>query len=84
MAELMDPEDLARIGMSPVARHRVLKALFSATVHVTYGIWRGLPVGLEYALGSLLYQNMVKKGRGGKVEFVIPTSVDTLRGEGFV
>jgi hypothetical protein len=27
---------------------------------------------------------MVRFGRGGKVQVAIPTSVDTLRGEGFV
>lgn len=84
MAELMDPEDLARIGMSPVPGHRFLKALFTVGVHLIYGIWRGLPVRLDYALGSLVYRGMVRAGRGGRVEFTIPTSVDTLRGEGFV
>lgn len=84
MAELMDPEDLARIGMSPVAGHRLLKAVFTASVHTTWGIWRGLPVGLEHALGALLYQGLVKESRGGTVEFVVPTSVDSLRGEGLM
>lgn len=84
MAELMEPEDLARIGMSPVAGHRFLKGLFTVGLHTTYGIWRALPVGLEHALGYLVYQGMVGMGRGGKVQFAIPTSVDTLRGEGFV
>lgn len=84
MAELMDPEDLARIGMSPVAGHRFLKGFFTVGLHAGYGIWRALPVGLEHALGHLVYQGMVRAGRGGKVQFVIPTSVEDLRGEGFV
>lgn len=84
MAELMDPEDLARIGMSPIAGHRFLKGLFTVGLHTSYGIWRALPVGLEHALGYLVYQGMVGLGRAGKVQFAIPTSVETLRGEGFV
>lgn len=84
MAELLEPAELARIGMSPVAGHRFMKALFTVSIHLSYGLWRGLPRRLEYALGSLLYNSMVRQSRGGTVEFVIPTSVDTLRGKGFV
>jgi hypothetical protein len=84
MTELLAPEELARTGIPPVVGHVRGKAVFATAVHTFYGLWAHLPVGLVQGASYLMHKGMIKLGRGGEVEFTIPSSLESLRGQGFL
>ena len=84
MAQLMSPEALARTGIPPVKGHRLLAALFTAGLHLFYGFWRGMPFDVVQVTSHFMHYEMIKIGRGGEVNFQIPTSRECLQGEAFV
>jgi hypothetical protein len=78
MTELMTPEELARVGMRPIAGHRVIQGLCSMTLSVVQGAMSHLPFSSR--LASLMFQDMIDTDRGGEVTFSVPVTVYGLRG----
>jgi hypothetical protein len=67
MSELMRPDELARVGVRPLAGHRVIRAALHTMLRV------GQSVGehdlFAARVARLLLQGMVDVDRGGQVEF---------------
>lgn len=84
MTELLSPEDQARVGFTPVSGHPVVKAAMTAALFVLHGLWRFMPPNFLLMASDLINKEMIKVGRGGEVEFTIPTTLADLRGTGFV
>lgn len=84
MTELLSPEDQARVGFTPVTGHPVVKAAMTAALFVLHGLWRFMPPNFLLMASDLINKEMIKVGRGGEVEFTIPTTLADLRGTGFV
>jgi hypothetical protein len=78
MAELMTPEELARVGVSPLPGHRAVRALLNGFLHFVQGFERWVPFSAR--LASLLFQDMIDRDRGGAVMFKIPVTEAGLRG----
>jgi uncharacterized protein (DUF2236 family) len=77
MAELMTPEELARVGMRPIAGHRVIRAVLHLALRLVQGA-ETLPFSSR--LASVIFQDMIDTSRGGEVTFCIPTTMIALRG----
>ena len=77
MAELMTPQELARVGMRPIAGHRVIRAVFHLVLKLAQGA-EELPFSSR--LAALIFQDMIDTSRGGEVTFCIPTTMIALRG----
>lgn len=84
MTELLSKEDMARVGFEPVAGHPVVKAFIAVGLFVLHGLWRFMPPNFMLMASDLINSEMVKVGRGGEVEFTIPTSLADLQGSGLV
>ena len=78
MTELMTPEELARVGMRPIAGHRVIQGLCSMTLSAVQSAMSHLPFSSR--LASLMFQDMIDTDRGGEVTFSVPITVYGLRG----
>lgn len=77
MAELMTPEELARVGMRPIPGHRVIRAVF----HLALGLVQGAEtLPFSSRLASVIFQDMIDTSRGGEVTFCVPTTLIALRG----
>ena len=81
MTELLTRDELARVGVTPLPGHRLLKTL--VTVVLRAGQWAGECDALVDKLGHLVLQGMVAVDRRGEVEFSIPFSRLDLRGPAF-
>jgi hypothetical protein len=81
MTELMTPEELARVGLTPLPGHALLKTLLTAF------LWLGQEAGehdrFAARLARLLLQGMVDVDRRGEVSFSVPLSRLGLRGSAF-
>jgi hypothetical protein len=77
MSELMTPEEMARVGVRPVAGHGVLRAVFGLVLRLTQGLEDIVPFSTR--LSSLIFQDMIDTSRAGEVEFCIPVNLMTLR-----
>ena len=77
MAELMTPQELARVGMRPLAGHRVIRAVFHLALRLVQGA-EALPFSSR--LAAVIFQDMIDTSRGGEVTFCIPTTMIALRG----
>ncbi len=78
MAELMTPQELARVGMRPIAGHRVIRAVFHLALRLVQGAEEALPFSSR--LASVIFQDMIDTSRRGEVTFCIPTTLFALRG----
>ena len=65
MAELMTPEELARVGVSPTAGHALTKGLLSLVLHLVQGFQDVAPFSSR--LATLMFQGMIDLDRGGQV-----------------
>jgi hypothetical protein len=81
MTELLTPEELARVGYTPLAGHRLLKLLLTQVLRFGQDAGRDAPV--VSSLARHLLQAMVDASRGGQVSFSIPFSRLGLRGRDF-
>jgi hypothetical protein len=81
MTELLTRGELARVGVTPLPGHQLLKALVTLVLRI--GQWAGERDGLVDTLGHLVLQGMVDVDRRGEVEFSIPFSRYDLRGPAF-
>ncbi|HEV7671844.1 MAG TPA: hypothetical protein VGS22_25260 [Thermoanaerobaculia bacterium] len=70
MADLMTPQEPARIGVAPLAGHAVILRFGQGALDV-------LPFSTR--LAALICQDMINVSRDGVVEFCIPTTMATLR-----
>lgn len=77
MAEVMTPRELARVGMRPIAGHRVIRAVFHLALRLAQGAEK-LPFSSH--LASVIFQDMIDTSRGGEVTFCIPVTLFQLRG----
>ncbi|HYU32290.1 MAG TPA: oxygenase MpaB family protein [Thermoanaerobaculia bacterium] len=80
MADLLSPEELARVGVAPVEGHELLRKSFCLALTVEQGLAELAPCGLVEVLSRHLFDKMIDKSRGGPVQFIIPDSVADLRG----
>lgn len=77
MAELMTPEELARVGMRPMTGHRIIRAVF----HFALGLMQGAEeLPFSSRLAALIFQDMIDTSREGEVTFTIPVTMLGLRG----
>ena len=80
MEELLGPEGMARVGITPVTGHEVLRKSFSACLITEQKVADLAPCGLVELLGRHLFDKMIDTSRGGPVQFIVPGSVTDLRG----
>jgi hypothetical protein len=81
MTELMTPQELARVGVSPLPGHHLLKSVLTVVLRV--GQWAGERDAFVAKLAHLVLQGMVAVDRRGEVEFSVPFSRLDLRGPDF-
>ena len=84
MTELLSPEDQARVGFKPVTGHPVVKVFTTAALFFLHGLWRFMPPSFLLMASDVINSGLIKVGRGGEVEFTVPTTLADLRGTGFV
>ncbi|MEA2559579.1 MAG: hypothetical protein QOH06_1083 [Acidobacteriota bacterium] len=77
MAELMTPQELARVGVRPIAGHRVIRTVFHLGLRLVQGA-EDLPFSSR--LAALIFQDMIDTSRDGEVTFCIPVTMAGLRG----
>lgn len=81
MTELMSPDELARVGITPLFGHSVIKGVFHAILRVSQRVGEHETFAAEIA--KLVLQGMVDTDRGGEVEFGVAFSRLGLRGPSF-
>ena len=79
MTELMTPAELARVGLTPLPGHTLLKAVLTGIFWLTTR--RHEPFVTK--LARLVLQGMVDVDRSGQVEFSIPFTTLDARGSAF-
>jgi hypothetical protein len=77
MSELMDPVEMARVGVQPLPGHGLLRAVFGLVLRASQGFLDAVPFSTR--LATLIFQDMIDTSRAGEVEFCIPVSLATLR-----
>lgn len=80
MEELLGAEGMARVGVAPVAGHELLRKSFSAALTVEQALADVAPSGLVELLARHLFEKLIDTSRGGPVQFIVPGSVEDLRG----
>jgi hypothetical protein len=81
MTELMTPAELARVGVSPLVGHDVIKAGLGLILRLGRDV--GVHTSFAARLSRLLLQGMVDLDRRGEVAFSIPMSQVDLRSAAF-
>jgi hypothetical protein len=81
MTELLAPEELARVGVSPLIGHALIKACLGLVLHVGKDV--GEHTSFAARLSSRILQGMVDLDRRGEVSFSIPSSQADLRSAAF-
>ena len=81
MTELMTPQELARVGVTTLPGHRVVKAFLYLLLRLGQDFGEDVHAGSR--LAKLLLQGMVDVARRGEVPFSIPFSRYDLRGLDF-
>ncbi|HEX6902148.1 MAG TPA: oxygenase MpaB family protein [Thermoanaerobaculia bacterium] len=76
MAQLMTPEEMARVSVRPVTGHRPIRNLLHLVLYLTQGV-KDLPFAARLAV--LIFQDMINTSRGGQVTFTIPVTLAGLR-----
>jgi hypothetical protein len=77
MAELMTPQEMARVGVRPIVGHRAIRSVFHLALRLVQGA-EALPFSSR--LAALIFQDMIDTSRGGEVTFTIPINLTELRG----
>lgn len=83
MTELLPDEALARLDMVPDHSHGLLERTLRIGLRGVQWAMDRAPT-LSEILARHLFQGMIRIGRGGHVDFVIPDSLAALRGSGLV
>ena len=81
MTELLTPEELARVGVSPLIGHGAIKAGLALILRLGRDV--GVHTSFAARLSRLLLQGMVDVDRRGEVPFSIPMSQEDLRSAAF-
>jgi hypothetical protein len=81
MTELLQPNELARVGLKPMLGHTIVKAVIAAIVRI--GQHAGEHDAFAAGIARLMLQGMVDVDRGGQVEFGVAFSRLGLRGAPF-
>lgn len=81
MTELMQPDELARVGMRPLVGHRLLRSVLHVILRIGQRTGEHDPIAAE--LAKLVLQGMVDVDRGGRVEFGVAFDRLGLRGAPF-
>jgi hypothetical protein len=81
MTELLTPEELARVGQSPLIGHAVIKGGLSLVLRLGRDV--GQHTSFAARLARLVLQGMVDVDRRGEVTFSIPMSQEDLRSAAF-
>jgi hypothetical protein len=81
MTELLTPEELARVGQTPLVGHDVIKAALALVLRLGRDV--GEHTSFAARLSRLLLQGMVDVDRRGEVAFSIPMSQTDLRSAAF-
>ncbi len=81
MTELLTPEELARVGQTPLVGHGLIKALLGQVLRLGRDV--GEHTSFAARLSSLVLQGMVDLDRRGEVSFSIPVSQADLRSAAF-
>jgi hypothetical protein len=81
MTELLEPDELARVGFSPLAGHRVIKSVLSAILSVSHRA--GEHDLFAARVAHLVLQGMVDVDRGGQVQFGVAFTRLGLRAKPF-
>jgi ER-bound oxygenase mpaB/B'/Rubber oxygenase, catalytic domain len=79
MWDLIGPEGCARVGITPVLGHRVLKAILLTVVRLSHRVIDDVPVRADDTLSRLLFQGMINRSWDGQVTFLIPDTLADLR-----
>jgi hypothetical protein len=81
MTELLTPEELARVGLTRLTGHSIIKAVLGLVLRVGQDTGERSP--LADRLSRLLLQGMVDVDRRGEVPFSIPVTQVDLRSAAF-
>ncbi len=81
MTELLSPDEMARVGVTPLPGHRHLRTVLHAVLGL--GQWAGTHTTFAGRLAHAMLQGMVDVDRRGEVEFSIPFSRLDLQGPAF-
>jgi hypothetical protein len=79
MTELLGVEGMARVGLRPLPGHRLLRGLVGLVLRLTQRLADDTPGHLGERLGRLVFDGMIRAGRGGEVTFLIPADLADLR-----
>jgi hypothetical protein len=81
MTELLTPEELARVGVTPLVGHGALEAGLALVLRLGRDV--GVHTSFAARLSRLVLQGMVDLDRRGEVPFSIPMSQEDLRSAAF-
>jgi hypothetical protein len=81
LTELLTPEELARVGQSPLVGHGLIEALLGLVLRLGRDV--GEHTSFAARLSRLVLQGMVDLDRRGEVPFSIPVSQADLRSAAF-
>jgi hypothetical protein len=81
MTELLSPEELARVGLTRLTGHALIKRLLDLVLRVGQDTGEHSPLATR--LSRLLLQGMVDVDRRGEVPFSIPVTQEDLRSAAF-
>lgn len=84
MSKLMAPEEMARVGLAPTPDKGLMDKLVAAAIKVLGWEEKVMPKNVAELLAWVIFQDMIKKSRGGEVMFIIPDSLAALRSPGLV
>ena len=79
MAELLGPEEMARVGVQPVHGHEILYKAFCLALATEQKVADVAPCHFIETLSRHLFERMIDTSRGGPVQFIVPGSVKDLR-----
>lgn len=82
MTELLSPEELARVNVTPTFGHQLLRPVVTRALRFLNG--SELPRSLADEFGALIFRKMILFGRDGEVTFTLPTDLEDLRGRGLI
>ena len=81
MTELLTPEELARVGLTRLTGHSLIKAVLGLFLRAGQDAGERSPLAVR--LSRLLLQGMVDVDRRGEVPFSIPVTQEDLRSAAF-
>jgi hypothetical protein len=81
MTELLAPEELARVGVTPLAGHALIKAGLGLVLRLGKDV--GEHTSFAARLSGRILQGMVDLDRRGEVAFSIPATQADLRSAAF-